>query len=383
MKSLLVFLVSVAFLVLGLIIFVNVKANKKLSGLPSSSPFSINNFENQPKETNLPATQIIAEGLDTPWALAFLPDGGMLVTERKGDVRFIDKGGKTDNSVVATIGKVRETGEGGLLGMTLDPDFAKNNYVYFYYTYGGSGNDSLNRVVRMTYSEKKLFDEQIIVDKIPGAANHNGGRIKFGPDKFLYISTGDAENPSQAQDKNSFGGKILRVNTLGEPADGNPFGNPVYSYGHRNVQGLAWDWAGGLWATEHGRSGVLSGLDEVNFIERGKNYGWPTIQGNEKKDGMETAKRNSGSATWAPSGAVFFGNSLFFGGLRGQALYEAVIQNNSVVEVKEHLKGQFGRLRDVVLGPDGMLYVTTSNRDGRGNPVGSDDRIIRINPTKL
>lgn len=169
----------------------------------------------------------------------------------------------------------------------------------------------------------------------------------------------------------------------GIPSD-NPFGNAVYSYGHRNVQGIAWDSQGQLWATEHGRSGILSGFDELNLIQRGKNYGWPTIQGDETKDGMVTSVFNSGSSTtWAPSGDVFVGSSLFFGGLRGQTFYEAVIKDNKVVELKEHLKGQFGRLRDVVLGPDGMLYITTSNRDGRGNPVSTDDRIIKVDPKSI
>jgi glucose/arabinose dehydrogenase len=174
----------------------------------------------------------------------------------------------------------------------------------------------------------------------------------------------------------------------GKPAAGNPFisggGNPiVYSYGHRNPQGLAWDSQGNLWETEHGRS-LPSGYDEVNIIKPGKNYGWPAIQGDQTKGGLVTPVINSGpTTTWAPAGAVFIGNSLFFAGLRGATLYEAVIQNDKVTNLKKHLVGQFGRLRDVILGPDGMLYVTTSNRDGRGTARSEDDRILKIDPEKI
>ena len=234
----------------------------------------------------------------------------------------------------------------------------------------------------MVYKNKTLLNEEIIVDKIPGAPNHNGGRIKFGPDGFLYITTGDAQNPSQAQDKNSLAGKILRLADDGKIPDDNPFGNHVYSYGHRNPQGLTWDNQGRLWATEHGRSGILSGLDEINLIEKGKNYGWPDIQGDEIKVQMESPKIHSGSDTWAPGGAAFLNNSIFFGGLRGQTFYEAKI-NGEKLELKEHFKGEFGRIREVVVGSDKMLYITTSNLDGRGSPKQGDDKIIKINPSKL
>lgn len=322
---------------------------------------------------------VIAENLDTPWGLVFLPDNSLLVTERPGRVRLIDNSGHLQPEPVAVLEKVREIGEGGLLGITLHPDFSTNNFVYLYYTYQESGGETLNRVVRMIYQDKQLKDEKIIIEGIPGASNHNGGRIKFGPDSYLYVTTGDTGNSSLAQDINSLAGKILRVQDEGEAVADNPFGNLVYSYGHRNPQGLAWDDLGRLWATEHGRSGVLSGFDELNLIEKGKNYGWPEIQGDETKSGMETPKLHSGATTtWAPSGLAFVNNSLFFGGLRGQTLYEAVIEGEKLT-LKEHFKGEFGRLREVVLGPDGYLYVSTSNKDGRGSPVPSDDRIIKFN----
>lgn len=344
-------------------------------------------INSQRSTTNTPTTQsdhplttIIAEDLDTPWAIAFLPDNQMLVTERVGRVWVIDRSGRQKPTLAAEIPSVEEIGEGGLLGIALHPNFSANNFVYLYYTYEGTGSNTLNRVVRMTNNGGKLSDETIIVDRIPGASNHNGGRIKFGPDGMLYIGTGDAQDPSQAQNTQTLGGKILRVTDEGKPTPGNPFGNPVYSYGHRNVQGLAWDGNGALWATEHGSSAQ----DEVNLIESGKNYGWPVIEGNETRASMITPVRNSGpDTTWAPAGAAFVENSLFFVGLRGQTLYEAVIKNNQVVEVKERFAQEYGRLREVVLGPDGMLYITTSNLDGRGNPNSGDDKIIRVNPSKL
>ncbi len=321
----------------------------------------------------------IATGLDTPWGLTFLPDDSMLVTERPGRVRLVDVTGTLDPQPIATIMSVKEIGEGGLLGIALHPQFTTNHFVYLYYTYENNNDKTLNRVVRMTFTDKKLTDEQIIVDAIPGASNHNGGRIKFGPDKFLYITTGDAQEPSQAQDTNSLAGKILRVTDTGAIPKDNPFNNAVYSYGHRNPQGITWDDRGRLWATEHGRSGIQSGLDELNVIEKGNNYGWPAIAGDESKPGMQKPKLHSGSSTtWAPAGAAFFNGSIFFGGLRGQTLYQADVTKDTIV-LREHLKEQFGRIRDVVLGPNNFLYITTSNQDGRGSPQSDDDRIIKIN----
>lgn len=331
-------------------------------------------------ELNAPITSIIAENLDTPWGIVFLPDQSLLITERPGTVKRIQNNNIT---TIATLPQVREISEGGLLGVTLHPNFASNNYIYFYYTYSSNGGNTLNRVVRMTYANNSLTDEKVIVDQIPGAANHNGGRIKFGPDKLLYVGTGDAQEPSRSQNTKSLAGKILRVTDDGKIPSGNPFNNPVYSYGHRNVQGLAWDNNGNLWATEHGRSGFPSGLDEINLIQAGKNYGWPTIQGDDTQAGMEKPSKHSGATTWAPAGMGFINNSLFFGGLRGEALYEVQLQNGVIRTFKEHLTGEYGRIREVILGPDGMLYISTSNNDGRGNPHNGDDKIIRINPAKL
>jgi glucose/arabinose dehydrogenase len=358
------------------------KVQHTVQQIEENSNIPLNNNQNENSQNQKDAIKIIAENLDTPWAVAIMPSGQMLVTERVGRVRLVDTNG-LQNNPVATINSVKEVGEGGLLGVTLHPEFSSNGFVYLYYTYGSSGNNTQNRVARMTFKDGKLSDEKTIVDAIPGASNHDGGRIKFGPDKMLYIGTGDAQEPSRAQDTNNLAGKILRVTENGDPAPGNPFNNHVYSYGHRNVQGIAWDADGQIWATEHGRSGALSGLDELNKIESGKNYGWPEIQGNETRDGMIAPAKNSGNTTWAPSGVAFLNGSLFFSGLRGESLYQATVSGSSVTDFKEHMKGQYGRTRDVIAGPDNMLYITTSNKDGRGTPNEGDDKVIQIDTSKL
>ena len=319
---------------------------------------------------------VSASNLQIPWGLVFLPGGEILFTERAGRVRLIDRDGNLIMSPVATISEVSHIGEGGLLGIEIHPDFGNNGFVYLYYTYGKTGGNTLNRVARFKFDGKNLSDQKIILDGIAGASNHNGGRLKFGPDGFLYITTGDGLQPSLSQNRQSLAGKILRVTDDGMPAPGNPFGNEVYSYGHRNPQGITWDESGRLWSTEHGSSAK----DELNRIEMGKNYGWPEIQGNEEREGMVSPQINSGSLTWAPSGAVFYNGSIFFAGLRGESLFEYEIESGRLTR---YLNGELGRIRDVVLGPDGLLYIATSNQDGRGVPSSDDDKIIRVNPDKL
>ncbi|QQS39132.1 PQQ-dependent sugar dehydrogenase [Candidatus Woesebacteria bacterium] len=325
--------------------------------------------------------EILASNLEVPWAITFLPDNTMLVTERSGKVRQIGVDSK-QNTPIATL-DVKQIGEGGLLGIAAHPNFVENHFVYFYYTYSGNEESTLNKVTRMVFEHESLREEMTIVDKIEGAANHNGGRIKFGPDNYLYITTGDAQEPSLAQDITSLAGKILRVGDDGRVPDDNPFGNLVYSYGHRNPQGISWDENGNLWATEHGRSGVLSGRDEINRIEKGVNYGWPEIQGDEKRTGMVSPYIHSGDfTTWAPAGIAIKNGILYFGGLRGQALYKVDTKKN-VVEIEELYKDQFGRIREVIFGPDNYVYITTSNKDGRGDPDDTDDKLIRININSL
>ncbi len=323
----------------------------------------------------IPRVSIFAQNLEIPWELIFLPDKSALFTERPGRVRLIDANGNLKETPILEITDVKTNGEGGLLGITLHPNFTNNNFVYLYYTYANSSNNTLNRVVRYKYSNEKLTDRKIIVDNIPGSIFHNGGRLKFGPDGFLYITAGDAQKPSLAQDKNSLAGKILRVTNEGNAAPGNPFNNLTYSYGHRNPQGLAWDSQNKLWETEHGDNAT----DEVNLIEIGKNYGWPEIIGSKTRLGMISPVIQSGNATWAPGGTAFYNDSLFFTGLKGNALFKLKGNDN----LTEYFKGEYGRLRDIVIGPDNMFYILTSNRDGRGIPKTDDDKILRVNPKKL
>jgi len=372
-----ILLLGLTIIIVTILVFLK-PAPKNSSPTQTSQPASTDTISDNPKFT------VYAKNLDTPWAIAFLPDKSLLITERAGRVRLINEG-KLQEEPVATLSQVREIGEGGLLGIALSPDFSANQQVFLYYTYQVNGQNTLNRVVKMTLQNNKLSDEKIIVDQIPGAQNHNGGRIKFGPDKYLYITTGDAQNPSLSQDKNSLAGKILRVTEDGKGPSGNPFNNLVYSYGHRNPQGIVWGSDGKLWETEHGPSGGSLGFgnDEINIIFPGKNYGWPIIQGDEIKEGMEKPLFHSGSTTWAPADLAYLNGTLFFGGLKGQTLYKAKPSENGVSDFVDYFKGQFGRIREVILGPDNMLYITTSNKDGRGVPDNSDDKIIKINPQKL
>ncbi|KKT77875.1 MAG: Quinoprotein glucose dehydrogenase [Microgenomates group bacterium GW2011_GWB1_44_8] len=325
----------------------------------------------QPLDTGI---KIVADNLKTPWELAFLKDNEILVTERPGTLILIKQGQKIP------ISGVKASGEGGLLGLAIHPNFETNRWIYLYLTTGTDGRLT-NKVERYRFKDGQLSERTVIIQGIGGASNHDGGRIAFGPDGNLYITTGDAGNPNTAQDQTSLNGKILRVKDDGSIPTDNPFGNAVYSYGHRNPQGLAWDDNGKLWSTEHGRSGVLTGLDELNLIEKGKNYGWPLISGDETRAGMTRPVVHSGpDTTWAPSGAAFYNGSIYFSGLRGQAIYEYKITDKSL---NAYFKDKLGRIRTVVLGPDKYLYILTSNTDGRGTLQEGDDKLIRIDPNIL
>ena len=314
---------------------------------------------------------IVAQNLEIPWEIVFLPDSRMLITERPGRLLLIGR----DKQTIEISGVVH-SGEGGLLGLALHPNFASNHWLYLYSTFRESGR-LMNRVERYRLDGTRLVERQVMVDGILAAANHDGGRMVFGPDGKLYVTTGDAEQPTSAQDKNSLNGKILRVSDDGS-------GLEVYSYGHRNPQGLAWDNQGRLWATEHGPSGTASGWDEVNLIGFGKNYGWPEIKGEQTKAGMVTPVIQSGSDdTWAPSGMVIVGDQLLFTGLRGEAVYSARIDGDKLADFKRHFVGEWGRLRTIKLGPDGWFYLLTNNRDGRGKVGSGDDKIIRIKADQL
>ncbi|MDI3341672.1 MAG: PQQ-dependent sugar dehydrogenase [Sphaerobacter sp.] len=356
----------------------NILAGPTESGTPTTEP---------PRPAQVAyAVETFVAGLEIPWELRFLPDGRIFVTERRGRVRVIENG-QLRPEPVATIAEVAHAGEGGLLGMALDPDFANNHWLYLYYTYA-TGGGLANRVVRYTEAGNTLVDPVVILDGIPGAEIHDGGRIAFGPDGKLYITAGDASQEDLAQDLNSLAGKILRLNPDGSvPAD-NPFpGSPIYSYGHRNPEGLAWQpGTNTLYATEHGPAAH----DEVNLIQPRANYGWPDMVGNEgPQNGYTPPVIESGDATWAPAGATFvqggtfpqWTGSLLFASLRGEALWWLNIPaGGNPPPLEAIISGDLGRLRNVVEGPDGYLYILTNNRDGRGDPAPDDDRILRIVP---
>jgi glucose/arabinose dehydrogenase len=330
-----------------------------------------------------PRITVYARGLEIPWAIAFAPDGRAFVSERPGRIRVL-RPGRLDPTPAATL-PVAHVGEGGLLGLALHPEFAAQPFVYVYYTYQQNG--LRNRIERLREQGGRLVRDRVILDDIPGAGIHNGGRILFGPDGMLYIGTGDAAQRALAQDLRSLAGKILRLTPDGGiPAD-NPFpGSPVYSLGHRNGQGLAWHpRTGRLYASEHGPSGEMGRAhDEVNLIRPGANYGWPEVLCGTRRPGFVDALACSGDETWAPSGATFvtrgtWRGRLLVANLRGAHLRMFTLNEDGTrAERQERLLEGFGRLRDVVEGPDGALYVLTSNRDGRGRPTAEDDRILRL-----
>ena len=325
----------------------------------------------------------VLTGLEIPWSLSFAPDGRLFITERPGRVRIASLGGSSE--LALTIDDVYVAGEAGLLGLAIDPEFAQNRFVYIYYSAAVPGN-AVNRIVRYREVNSRLGERVTLLDNIPAANIHDGGRLRFGPDGLLYATAGDAADPNLAQDVASRAGKILRLNRDGTAPPDNRFSSPVYSYGHRNPQGLDWHPAtGDLWAVEHGQVGN----DEVNAIRPGLNFGWPQIEGSETFPGME-APAASYSPAIAPSGASFyrgqrlpqFANNLFIAALRGTHLLRLTVDPSTrrVTGQEQLLQGTYGRLRDVVSGPDGYLYFCTNNRDGRGSPVAADDRVLRIVP---
>lgn len=337
---------------------------------------------------------VLVSGLEIPWAVDLAPDGRLFVTERPGRVRIVRlgaDGGTLDPVPWATLpARVSRNTERGLLGIALDPQFAKNGFVYLYYSYRGPGTTTLNRLVRMRDDGGVGVEETVLLDAIPGNEQHDGGRLRFGPDGKLYLTVGDGEVGNRAQDTGSWNGKILRLNADGSvPAD-DPFPNGVWSFGHRNPQGIAWHPdTGALYETEHGPSGLfpLCCQDEVNRIEAGKNYGWPVVTGQPQDPRFVDPLVWSGRTdTWAPSGATFLARpgplrgSLLFATLRGQHLHRVVFgpDGRTVLFEERLLSGQFGRLRDVFELPSGQLLILTSNRDDRGSPVPQDDRILLV-----
>lgn len=310
----------------------------------------------------------VATNLQIPWNAAFLPDGTMLATERN-TARILSISTTGQVTVVQTLSQdVRPRGEGGLLGLTVSPNYATDGLVYVYYT---AASD--NRIGRMRLGQRP----QPVLTGIPAGNIHNGGRIAFGPDGFLYAGTGDAGNTANAQNVNSLGGKILRMTPTGAPAAGNPFANSrVWSLGHRNVQGFAWDGARRMYASEFGQNT----WDEFNQIRAGGNYGWPIVEGRGTDPRFVNPLVIWTTAEASPSGIAIRGNNVYVACLRGQKVFQITLNpNGGVVGQPQALfNGQFGRLRQVTLTPGGALLVLTSNRDGRGSPRPGDDRIVNL-----
>lgn len=331
--------------------------------------------------------KIFAENLKVPWAIAISDDGKLYVTERTGTIRVIEEGKLREQPLITFDTPFVSQGEGGLLGIALDPAFSQNHYLYVMHSYM-QGDQIFNRVVRLLENNNTATIDKIIINQIPGGAIHNGGRIKIGPDKKLYITTGDAGKSSLSQDMSSYAGKILRINLDGSIPDDNPFkDSPVYSLGFRNPQGLTWNSQGMLYATDHGSSAK----DEINLILPGGNYGWPLVEGEEESSEIDVQRPiiYSGNETWAPSGIAFLQHGpwkgrLLVATLRGEKLLVMTINNKGtrISNVESFLVDRYGRLREVVEEKYGSIYITTSNRDGRGVTDVNDDKIVVLIPKK-
>lgn len=333
----------------------------------------------------------VAGDLEIPWSVVFTSQSRMLITERPGRVRVVEDGVLREEPLT-TFDDVSSSDEEGLMGMVLDPDYDQNQFVYLCYAYAAEGG-LRDRVVRLVDAGDALTDPFTVIEDIPAARFHAGCELGFGPDGKLYITTGDATHKDDAQDLDSLAGKILRLNADGSIPDDNPFGDsPVYSYGHRNPQGLDWHPdSGALVSAEHGPSVFdgPAGGDEVNRIDAGNNYGWPLVSHDESLDGAQDPLVQWTPAE-APGSAHFYDGSLFptwygdlfVAALKGEGLIRIVFTDASARTIAEYEKLDIavGRVRDVTVGPDGAIYFTTSNRDGRGDVRDGDDSIYRIVP---
>jgi aldose sugar dehydrogenase len=328
-----------------------------------------------PAKGSVKVERTVATGLKSPWGLAPLPGGGLLVSQRDdGRIVHVDeRSGK--KTVAGTVPGVQASGEGGLLGIAVPPDNAKMVYAYL-------TTASDNRIVRMIYDPKKPSGDQLgapdtILKGIPKGEIHNGGRIAFGPDKMLYAGTGESGEGGLAQDKKSLGGKILRMTPEGEPpGQGSPESGSVwYTYGHRNVQGIAWDTEKRLWASEFGQNT----WDELNLIRPGKNYGWPEAEGKGGESGFTDPVEQWRTADASPSGIAIVKGSVWMAGLRGERLWRIPLKGTApAADPQAFLEGKYGRLRTVVADGSGGLWLMTSETDGRGGPESGDDRILKL-----
>ncbi|RPF51041.1 PQQ-dependent sugar dehydrogenase [Aquisalibacillus elongatus] len=349
-----------------------------LSGCFSSDDQSLDSDENAEAVNSLDEKQaieetadelVLAEQLAIPWAIDKYDDT-FYVTERGGRLLEIDSNGDVNEQELSLNEEVLHYGEGGLLGFILTPDYEESGEAYLYHTYQDDNNNVFNRVVLVQQEGEQWEETEALLEYIPGAQFHNGGRLAIGPDQKLYITTGDAVVRNSAQDVTSLAGKILRMNLDGTIPSDNPFDDSyVYSYGHRNPQGLAWSEEGTMYSTEHGESAH----DEINLIEPGQNYGWPVIEGDADQDDMVPPIYHTGDTTWAPSGIGYYDGKLYIAGLRGSQIIAYDIEANKAETFYEDQ----GRMRDIYI-EDGFLYTITSNRDGRGDPDEQDDVLLRL-----
>lgn len=322
------------------------------------------------KETK--GIETVAQGLDTPWSIAKSNDVFYL-SERPGKIIKIDGNKKTEQQVDLDK-EVSTAAEAGLLGFVLAPDFKDSKEAYAYYTY--EDNNQFNRIVKLKLENDTWKEDEVLIDKIPSGQYHHGGRLKIGPDDKLYATTGDASDEQNAQDKDTLGGKILRINVDGSKPKDNPISNSyVYSYGHRNPQGIVWTPDGQMYASEHGNQAN----DEINEIKEGQNYGWPVIEGNEENDNMETPIFTSGSDdTWALSGIAFKDGIIYSAALRGEGIMKFDVEKDEMKKVAT----KYGRIRDVYIVNDD-LYFVSNNTDGRGNPSQNDDKMYKVSLSQL
>ncbi len=373
-----------------------------VAGISCSAAEGWRDFPKIPASKTVPKFHVetTATNLEVVWSIVFAPDGRMFFTERPGRVRVIEKG-KLRAAPFFTVPDIELSGESGLMGMALHPDFVENHFVYLAYGYQDADKNQNVRVARYRENGETLVEPKTIIEAISASRFHSGTRLKFGPDGKLYITTGDATKQSRAQQLDSINGKTLRLNDDGTiPAD-NPFVNiknarpEIWTYGHRNAQGMDWQPETNLmFQTEHGPT-IIDGVDlfhrtggdEVNIVEKGKNYGWAKISHTMTREGMETAIIEYSPAV-APASGMFYRGSLFpnlkgnflFGTLKGEAIIRLVLDGRKIVSQDKLLEKQYGRIREVAEAPDGSIYFSTSNRDGRGNPTKEDDRILRVVP---
>lgn len=356
-----------------------------------------------PPSKDIPKFRVetVATNLVIVWSIVFAPDGRVFFTERPGRVRMIENG-KLQELPFFVVPDIELKGESGLMSMALHPQFAQNHFVYLAYGYQEHG-EQMVRVARYRENGTTLVEPKTIIDQIPASQYHSGTRLKFGPDAKLYITTGDATKQERAQRLDSINGKTLRLNDDGSIPDDNPFvgqasaRSEIWTYGHRNAQGMDWQPGSNLmFQTEHGPTWIdgvslfkRTGGDEVNIVERGRNYGWAKISHRMKREGMETALIEYSPAV-APASGMFYRGELFpafknnflFGTLKGEAIIRLVLDGRKIVSQDKLLEKQYGRIREVAEAPDGSIYFSTSNRDGRGSPKNEDDRILRLVPDR-